>query len=438
MQDTQDLKDRNFAQRRKVLQLAGAATVLSASSLTFAQSAGRTVRIGWVSPETGPLAPFGEVDQFVNAGVTQLLKSGITIAGKNHPVEIIVKDSQSSPNRAAEVASELILKNKIDIMVVGGTPETTNPVADQCELNGIPCVSATCPWQPWFFGRGGDPKKGFDWTYHFFWGLEDIIAVFTSMWKNVPTNKVVGLLLANDGDGNAWGDAKLGLPPALKSMGYQVVDPGRYQAFQADFSAQISAFKKAGVEIVCGVPTPPDFKNFWTQARQQGFKPKVVTMGKAIAFPSSIEALGDAGDGLTQEAWWTPNRPFKSSLTGQSSQQFSDAYEASSKKPWNESLGYAHAMFEVAVDTLKRTKDIESKASIRDALALTDLDTITGHVSWKGGPLNPVKNVVRMPLVGGQWVKAQPGGKSKYNLVVVNSDSSPNVPVQAKIKPIPY
>lgn len=112
MQDTQELKDRNFAQRRKVLQLAGAATVLSASSLTFAQSAGRTVRIGWVSPETGPLAPFGEVDQFVNAGVTQLLKSGITIAGKNHPVEIIVKDSQSSPNRAAEVASELILKNK--------------------------------------------------------------------------------------------------------------------------------------------------------------------------------------------------------------------------------------------------------------------------------------------------------------------------------------
>ena len=161
-------------------------------------------------------------------------------------------------------------------------------------------------------------------------------------------------------------------------------------------------------------------------------------MGKAIAFPSSIEALGDAGDGLTQEAWWTPNRPFKSSLTGQTSQQFSDAYEDSSKKPWNESLGYAHAMFEVALDTLKRTKDIESKASIRDALALTDLDTITGHVSWKGGPLNPVKNVVRMPLVGGQWVKASPGGKSKYNLVVVNSDSSPNVPVQAKIKPIPY
>ena len=45
------------------------------------------------------------------------------------------------------------------------------------------------PWQPWFFGRNGDPQKGFDWTYHFFWGLEDVIAVFTNMWSQVETNK---------------------------------------------------------------------------------------------------------------------------------------------------------------------------------------------------------------------------------------------------------
>ncbi len=95
-------------------------------------------------------------------------------------------------------------------------------------------------------------------------------------------------------------------------------------------------------------------------------------------------------------------------------------------------LGYAHALFEVAVDTLKRTKDINSKASIRDAIAQTDLGTIIGKVSWKNGP---VKNVARTPLVSGQWVK---GKKYKYDLVVVNNESAPAVPVQAKYKPIPY
>ncbi|RFO96716.1 ABC transporter substrate-binding protein [Rhodoferax lacus] len=424
--------DTATAQRRRVLQAAGALALTGAMPLAFGQATGRKIKIGYVTPQTGPLAGFGEVDNFVLQGINAAFKNGITVAGVNHPVEIIVKDSQSNPNRAADVAAELILKNGIDLMLVGSTPENTNPVSDQCELNGVPCISTTCPWQPWFFGRGGDPKKGFDWAFHFFWGLEDIIAVFTNMWKDLPTNKVVGLLLANDGDGNAWGDEKLGLPPALKAKGFSVVDPGRYQPFQADFSAQIAAFKKANVEIVCGVPTPPDFKNFWTQARQQGFKPKAVTMGKAYTFPSAVEALGDIADGLTQEAWWSPNRPTKSSLTGQSAQQLVDAYEASSKKQWNMTLGYAHALFEVAADVLKRTKDLEKKASIRDAILGTELDTIIGRVSWKGGP---VKNVGKTPLVGGQWVK---GKKTKYEMLIVNNETAPQVSKQAAVKAIPY
>jgi len=419
--------------RRSVLR-AGAAALAGASLPAFAQT-GKTIRIGYISPLTGPLSAFGAVDKFVLAGINPVIKSGVTIAGKTHPVEIIVKDSQSNPNRAAEVAAELILRTGVDLMLVANTPETTNPVSDQCELNGVPCISAVSPWQAWFFGRGANPQKGFDWTYHFFWGLEDVIEVFTNIWKEVPNNKVVGLLLGNDGDGNAWADPKLGLPPALKAKGYTVVDPGRYQPFQADFSAQISAFKKAGVEIVAGVPTPPDFKNFWSQARQQGFKPKAVSVGKALAFPSTIEALGDAGDGLSQELWWSPNRPFKSSLTGQSAQQLSDAYEAAEKRQWSQPLGFSHALFEVAIDVLKRTADVSSKAAIRDAIRNTDLQTVVGPVTWKGGPLNPVKNVCRTPLVAGQWVK---GKTHKYDLLVVNSETAPAVPVQAKPKAIVY
>lgn len=421
----------HLRQRRQVLRAAGAVALGGMAPMALAQS-GKTIRIGYVSPQTGPLAGFGEVDQFVLGSMRALFKSGITLGGKVHPVQILAKDSQSNPNRAAEVAAELILKNGIDLMLVGSTPENANPVSDQCELNGVPCISTTCPWQPWFFGRGGNPDKGFNWTYHFFWGLEDIIAVFTNIWKDVPTNKVVGLLLANDGDGNAWGDDKLGLPPALKAKGYTVVDPGRFQPFQSDFSAQISAFKKANVEIVCGVPTPPDFKNFWTQARQQGFKPKVVTVGKALAFPASVEALGDNGEGLTQEAWWTPRRPFRSSLTNQPASLLALDYEKASGKQWNQTLGYAHALFEVAVDVLKRAKDITKKESIRDAILATDLQTVVGQVSWKGGP---VKNVGRTPLVGGQWVR---GKNRKYDLIVVNNDTAPGILADAKVQPIRY
>ncbi|MGY2491327.1 hypothetical protein [Cupriavidus sp. CP313] len=148
------------------------------------------------------------------------LKSGTALGGKTYPVSILVKDSQSNPNPAGEVASDLILKDKVDIMLVSGSPETANPVCDACELNETPCVSTVVPWQPWFFGRKGDPKKGFNFTYHFFWGLEDVISVYTAMWQSVQTNKTVGGLFPNDGDGNAWGDAKLGFPPVLTQKGF--------------------------------------------------------------------------------------------------------------------------------------------------------------------------------------------------------------------------
>ena len=61
-------------------------------------------------------------------------------------------------------------------------------------------------------------------------------------------------------------------------------------------------------------------------------------------------------------------------------------------------------MFEVAADVIKRAKDPTDKASLRDAIIATDLNTIAGHVAWSG---KPVKNVCRMPLVGGQWVKGE-------------------------------
>ena len=420
--------------RRQIVLGTGAAALAAGWPLGLkAQATGR-IKIGYVSPQTGPLAPFGEADKFVLGGINAALKNGLTIGGKKYAVNIAVRDSQSNPNRAGEVAGELILKEKVDLMVVASTPETTNPVSDQCELNGVPCISTVAPWQPWYIGRQANPAGGppawkpFDWTYHFFWGLEDIIAVFTNMWKSLPSNKSIGGLFPNDGDGNAWGDKVVGFPPVLDKMGYKLTDPGRYQNLTQDFSAQIAAFKKANAEIVTGVVIPPDFKIFWTQAAQQGFKPKIVSVGKALLFPPSIEALGDLGNGLTTEVWWSPHHPFKSSLTGASAQKFAAAYEAATKKQWTQPIGFVHALFEVAVDALKRSGDPQKKAAVRDAIAATKLGTIVGPIAWGGGP---VKNVAKTPLVGGQWVK---GRKYKYELVIVNNETAKNIPAQAKIK----
>ena len=87
--------------RRTLLKAGGAlagAAALGATSRARADA--KVFKIGLVSPQTGPLAPFGEADTFTIAQMNKLLAGGIDANGKKIAVRIIQKDSQSNPNRA--------------------------------------------------------------------------------------------------------------------------------------------------------------------------------------------------------------------------------------------------------------------------------------------------------------------------------------------------
>ncbi|SLN51404.1 hypothetical protein AQS8620_02209 [Aquimixticola soesokkakensis] len=410
--------------------LSGSAALLAAPAIlrsTRAYGATPTIRVGHVSPRTGPLAGFAEADDYILQAVSERLSGGIENNGKMWSVEIISKDSQSNPNRAAEVASELILSDEVDIIVAASTPDTVNPVSDQAEVNEVPCVTTDCPWQPYFFGRGGNPDSGFESTYHFFWGLEDVIGAFLAMWDGAGVSKSVGGLFPNDADGNAWGDAELGLPKPLAAAGYTLTDPGRYQPMSDDFSNQIAAFKEAGCDIVTGNMIPPDFGTFWSQAAQQGFAPKIVTIGKALLFPSVIEGLGTRGFGLSSEVWWSPHHPFSSSLTGASSADLAHGYTAASGRPWTQPIGFKHALFEVVADVIARADDLDDPQAITSAIAGTNLQTIVGPVDWSKGP---VKNVTKTPLVAGQWQKDGDG----IDLKIVANATAPEIATTGELQ----
>ena len=402
--------------------------------------AAETIKLGYVSPQTGPLAAFAEADQFILGQFKELMAKGLDIGGENYAVEVIVKDSQSNPNRAAEVAKDLIVNDEIDLMLVASTPENTNPVSTQCEIEEVACISTMAPWQPWFIGRQGSPGDPASWapfknTFHYFWGLEDVIAVFTNMWNQLDTNKAVGALFPNDGDGNAWGDPNVGFPPVLAKQGFTLVDPGRYQNLTDDFSAQISAFRDGKVEIVTGVVLPPDFTTFWTQANQKGFKPKAASVGKAILFPVAVEALGKTGHNLSSEVWWSPSHPFKSSLNGMSAADLAAGFTQTTGRQWTQPIGFIHSLFEAAVDVLKRAEDPHDAGALVKSIASIDLQTITGPIKFGQDNVPPFAkaNVSKTPLVGGQWRLKDDG---KYEIIIVDNQTYPSIPTGGKMEPI--
>jgi branched-chain amino acid transport system substrate-binding protein len=399
---------------------------LGTAGATPAFAAGNTIKIGYLTHRTGPFAPFAEADDFILDSAKKALSGGLNVGGKNYQVEFVVRDDQSNPDRQANLAAELINKEGIDIMLAQAT---IGPgVSQQCEINGIPCISTMTPWQAWMFPMKGDPSKGFSSVFHFFWGIDDIANVYLDIWKNVPSNKVLGSVFENTLPGNAMGDNKMGMPAIFSRGGYRVVDIGKFAPGTDDYSTYIQTFKKEGVEIVTGLFAPPEWASFVKQSAQMGFKPKVATIAKALLFPGGVQILGAKANGMSTEIWWSPAYPFKSSLTGQTSRQLADSYMAATKKEWTQPIGVMHALIETGVAALRTSGNPKDPKKVADAIRTMKLDTVIGKLDFAG---SGIKNVSKMRVVGGQWIV---DSKGKLDLFITNNGTAPEIAVQRKFE----
>ncbi|MBX4871026.1 ABC transporter substrate-binding protein [Rhizobium bangladeshense] len=413
--------------RRSFLEVVGTGAVAGAVSSVLpapAIASTPTLRIGYISPQTGALAPFAEADPFMLGKVREVLKDGLKINGTNYQVEIAAIDDQSNSDRSATSASQLINGDGVNLMLAQGAL-TNVPVASQCEAAGVPCITTMDPWQGWMFPLNGKPDEGFSYVNHFFWGIEDIIQTFIGMWDGQQTNKSVGTVWSNDPPGKVFASPDIGFPASLGKGGYKVVDVGDFQPGADDFSRQIVAFRDAGCDIVTGLFAPPEWAVFWRQAQQLGFKPKIATPAKALLFPAGVEALGPNGDGMSTEIWWAPSYPFKSTLTGQSCKELADDYEKTTGKRWTQPIGVIHALWELGINALKNAADPTDPDSVQNVIKNTKLTTVVGDIDWLG---SPIKNVAKLKIAGGQW-RLQPDGK--YDLAVTYNKNAPEVPLQA-------
>lgn len=395
-----------------------------------------TIVIGFVVPQTGALAGFASGDNFVvdRIKATDAYTNGFQVGGTTYSVEIVVKDSQSDPNRAGEVAGELINQDHVDLILTSSTPETTNPVATACEAAKVPCLSTVVPWQAWYFARQEDPAnpQPFKYTTMYFFGAEAFGGCFVPMWDRIDTNKVVGGMFPNDADGNAFRDA---WPGIIDAVGYTFVDGGAYPDLQlTDFSQMISTFKDQDCQIYINAPLPPDFNTFWTQAAQQGYAPKLATVAKVLLFPADTEALGDLVNNIATDSWWGPFMPYTSSLSDDTAQDLATAYQEESGSQWLQTLGSTYSLFEVAKEALEAVDDPHDGDAVAAALFAVNYEGMSGPLDFTTGPhIDPadpnsptIPGIGIVNPVGVQW---RPGTDWDWEMVVVDNSINPDVPV---------
>jgi branched-chain amino acid transport system substrate-binding protein len=382
------------------------------------------ILIGRPENITGPLSGFGEPSPWAENRVLDIFhkkEGGVYIEeyGKKVPIQIKLLDCGSSGTKAAEIAWRLILHDKVDLMLLFQFSEAMGAV---CETNQMPNLVVQNPLEVWM--AGGDHT----WGYHAGISFKAATNAFMNVWEEKinETNKTFGILCPNDTDGIAMSKKQTEL---LQAKGWKVVDPGRYPSGLQDWTSVIQRLKEGRVEILTGSMASPDFASAWRQINQQGFVPKICSMGRATLYPSGVNAIGgNLAQGLVVDIHWSPEYPFKSALTGESGQQVTQAWDKEVKKQWTQIIGFKYAGMELAIDILKRARSVD-KNKVLDAIAKTNVETLIGHVRYNA------EHHYHTPLVTGQWVK---GKTWPWEPVIINSKDFPVIPVTAKmVFPLP-
>lgn len=386
----------------------------STTTVTTAAEMGREVKVGVIIPKTGYLALFGVSDDWSLGIVNKYLGDSFVLGdGQEHKVTWLLRDTQSDSNRAAQVTSDLYLNDKVDIACVAGGPDTVNPSADMAESSGLPLLMVNNIWEAFIFGRGGAIDTEYKWVWGQFLGVDQCVQAGLQVTEKIPSNKVVSVFESNTADGQAWLVPNTGIVDVFTAAGYECVYPGPYNPGTEDYTSLISAYKSAGCECHMGSNPGTDFPNFWKQCYQQGYHPKVAIEIVSVSTYDDMKALGDPVVGLNLGYTWHPEWPFTDEhITGMTNAELAADYEATNNTMWSNMIT-PYSRFQWTVDVLRRTKDIDDKESILEAIKTTKTTLTNGPVDFTT-PADPTTlhvtpNVHKQVLCLGQVRNATSG-----------------------------
>ncbi|CAL9327792.1 hypothetical protein SUDANB37_00032 [Streptomyces sp. enrichment culture] len=385
----------------------------------------RVLTVGVAVARSGRLASLGDPLDFVLNWMAPKL------AGRGpggYSIRLVSRDTRSCAQGAREAVEELVRDENAAIVVTLAGTEVLPAVADACEAAGVPCLSSTFPWQVYYYGRGADDDRPFEWTYHFCWGLDDIADIFADLWERVDdsgSRKPVGCLW-NDGPQGTWSrNPERGFAAVARARGHRLVEPEPYREPATTLDDHVKAFRDDEIDIVTSAATGRDLALFRAQAAEKGWQPRLITCSRWLAYPPSVTRGGElpAQAGVGTLVYWTPAHPYRSSIDGMTAAELADTYEQTTGRQVLQPLGLAYALLEVAYHALTTADDPTDRRSIAAALGATRAHTMAGLLDWTRGP---VPNVATVALAGGQW---QPGTRHDYELAIVTPGKVDGLPV---------
>lgn len=265
--------------------LAAAVTVAMFLTVTAAVSWSqeKTIKIGAIFSVTGPAAFLGSPEQKTAMLLVDEINKNGGINGSK--VELIVKDSGGSPEKAISFAKQLIEEDKVVAIVGPSTSGESMAIKELCQKSKMPlisCAAAETIVEPIASYVFKTPQKD---SFVVKW-------IYQTMKKKKITK--IGVLSSNTGFG-AGGKAQL--EKYAKEFGITIVISEVYDKAATDLSAVLTKVNSMGVQAIVNWSIEPAQSIIAKNMKQLNMD---IPLFQSHGFGNIkyVQAVGEAADGI--------------------------------------------------------------------------------------------------------------------------------------------
>jgi len=323
----------------------------------------KIVRIGQVSPLTGPQAHLGrDNDNGARLALDEINAQGLTIGGEKVRLELKSEDDGADPKTATTVAQKLVDEGVVG--VVGHLNSgATIPASKIYSDNGIPQISPSATAVAY-------TASGYKTAYR----VMTNDAQQGSVLGNYAVTKLGAKKIAIIDDRTAYGQGLADeVEKAVKAAGGEIVAREYTSDRATDFMAILTSIKGKTPDLVFFGGMDPQAAPMLKQLKQLGINAKFLG-GDGAQTPQFIALAGADAEGAMAS---NPGLPLNVMPGGQA---FKSKFETKYGKIQNYSP-YAYDAVYVMVEAMKRANSTEPAKYLAE-MPKTDYQGVTGHIRF--------------------------------------------------------
>jgi len=365
------------------------------------------IRIGEIDPLTGKLANHGqEIHEGILYAVREVNAHG-GLAGQQ--VELISRDDQSQPEVAINQTEDLLYREEVVGLVGGYVDSLVGPISELAAKHHTPYVASASLQSRLTEGRENP----------YFFRVAHLDGIVEPLCKFVTGDLKphrVAILYASTPGSTEFGTE---VRACLDAAGIEIPIFEKFRPGSPDFSTFLLKLRQSGVDILVSGGFFADHLVLVRQLKEQNVHLKAYLGPWGMAYPSFIDTMGKASEGLLGMCAWNPDITLPG--TEKDSEKFVAGFNSMFGKTPNTTNMHGYVSARVllsAIEAVLKSGHELNGENISKQLRVVNLVLPMEHLEFdkNGDPKHYRQTVVQ--IQNGRMVSVYPPDRASAKLIV--------------------